>query len=357
MLNLYTSIVLITILSLFITIADARSNQLITKSRKRRIVVTCIVIMVCACCECIGVLTNGADPLFIYPHVTAKLIELMCSPLIGICAAASYGDTSKIKPALCLGVFHAIFQMTAVHFGWVFRVDSQNIYHRCDLFIIYVIAFTLSIFYAFGAVIKNGRLIQTGIDIVLVLTILMIAVGVIILTFTGIRITFLCIAVGNILFYISYYKSMLQIDSITQLLNRRCYDVNLNDLGSRAVYLIFDLNKFKLVNDTYGHAVGDICLRNAADLLRKVYGNYGLCYRIGGDEFCVIMKTGLDKVEELNSCFNQAIEQLRKEDERMPGVSIGYAYYDNASSHLQTVIEEADAMMYKNKKTAGIHPK
>lgn len=349
MLNLYTSIVIITILSLLITIADAKSNQLITKERKQRIVVTCIVIMVCACCECIGVLTDGAASFFFYPHIAAKLIELMSTPFIGICVAASYGGIPEIKPALLVAVCHAAFQILAINFGWVFWVDSQNVYHRGELFIVYVIVFVLSIIYAFAAVIKNGKLIQTGVDIILVLAIAMIATGVIILLSTGIRITFLCITVGNILFYISYYKVMLQIDSITQLLNRRCYDVSLKDIGERAVYLLFDLDKFKHVNDTYGHAVGDICLRNVAKLLRKTYGSSGLCYRIGGDEFCVIMNNDLEKVEELNNQFTQAIERLRKEDERMPGVSIGYAYYDNATTNIQEIIEEADAMMYKNK--------
>lgn len=351
LLNLYTSIVLITILSLFITIADARSNQLITKERKRRIVATCIVIMICACCECIGVMTDGADPVFWYLHSGAKLLELSMVPFIGVCVATSCSDPPNVKYVFYFGVFHAMFEIVAATFGWVFWVDAQNIYHRGDLFFLYVIAFTVSVLYAFVSVLKNGKANQTGMDIVLVLTVIMIATGILIMFLSsGVRISFLCITVGNMLFYIRYYKVMLQIDSITHLLNRRCHDVNINDLGSRAVYLLFDVDKFKVVNDTYGHSVGDICLRNVADLLRKVYGNYGLCYRIGGDEFCVIMKTGLEKVEELNYQFTRAIEALRKEDERMPGVSIGYAFYDHASSHIQTVIEEADAMMYKNKK-------
>lgn len=142
---------------------------------------------------------------------------------------------------------------------------------------------------------------------------------------------------------------MLQADAVTSLLNRRCYDVNMTDMGSRAVSLLFDVDKFKHVNDTYGHSVGDICLRNAAQQLRQVYRKNGLCYRIGGDEFCVILRDGIEKTEELNRDFLSAVKMTREKDPRMPGVSMGYAYYDAAVSHVQRVVEEADAMLYRNK--------
>lgn len=184
----------------------------------------------------------------------------------------------------------------------------------------------------------------------------MLTVGIgILFVFPGTRIAYLCIAVGNMLFYIRYYKIMLQVDAVTRLLNRRCYDVNITDMGSRAVILFFDIDKFKQINDTYGHSVGDICLRNVAQELWNVYGKHGLCYRIGGDEFCVILHDGVEKAEELNRDFASAIESVRKKDPRMPGVSTGYAYYDAAVSHVQNVIEEADAMLYRNK-NGGLTP-
>ena len=95
--------------------------------------------------------------------------------------------------------------------------------------------------------------------------------------------------------------------------------------------------------------MGDICLKNVAQQLRNVYGRYGFCYRVGGDEFCVILHDHLENIEELNSRFVSAIRELQKEDGRMPNVSLGYAYYDAAASYIQDVIKEADAMLYRNK--------
>ena len=54
-------------------------------------------------------------------------------------------------------------------------------------------------------------------------------------------------------------------------------------------------------------------------------------------------------MEELNRQFVSAIKMMQEKDSRMPSVSMGYAYYDDAVSHIRDVIEEADAMLYKNK--------
>ena len=350
MLDLYTAIVLITFFSLLITIADVMTNQLITKKAKIRSVITCLLIMAAAWGECVGVLTNGASASFLFLHKVAKLAELGLAPAIGVAVAIAYGDAKHPRLAIALAAAHALFQCVAVQFGWVFHIDAQNIYHRGTLFPLYVAAFIVSVAYAFISVIRNGEAYQVGSDSVLLLTLFMLAAGISVLFICpGTRIAYLCIAVGNLLLYIRYYKMMLQVDAVTQLLNRRCYDVSITDMGSRAVILYFDIDKFKQINDTYGHSVGDLCLRNVAQLLRNVYRKHGLCYRIGGDEFCVILHDGIEKLEELNRAFTAAVQTMRQEDSRMPDVSMGYAYYDAAASRIQDVIEEADAMLYQNK--------
>lgn len=350
MFDLYTAVILITILLLLITIADVTANRLITKRMKVRVVITCLIIAVSALGECIGVLTNGAPASFLLLHKIAKVVEFSFAPMIGVSAAIAYGDARRPKIAIALTVVHALFECAAMHFGWVFSIDSQNVYHREGLYLIYVIAFLLSVFYSFTSIIRSGEEYQIGADRVLILTLFMLMVGIgIQFVYSSIRIDYMCIAIGNMLFFIRYYKIILQVDAVTRLLNRRCYDVCITDMGSRAVILFFDVDKFKQVNDTYGHSTGDLCLRSVAQQLRNVYGKYGLCYRIGGDEFCVIVQRDIEKMEELNRQFVSAIKMMQEKDSRMPSVSMGYAYYDDAVSHIRDVIEEADAMLYKNK--------
>ncbi len=117
------------------------------------------------------------------------------------------------------------------------------------------------------------------------------------------------------------------------------------------LFCLFDVDKFKNVNDTYGHLFGDVCLEKIAIQIRHVYGKYGTCYRIGGDEFCVIMQKNIVDIDIINNHFQQAVESLQQSDQRIPQVAYGYAYYDMKSEHIQKIIEQADTMMYQNKHT------
>ena len=56
--------------------------------------------------------------------------------------------------------------------------------------------------------------------------------------------------------------------------------------------VVFDVDDFKQINDRYGHIQGDLCLAGIAECIKNSYANFGYCYRIGGDEFCVLLKNG-----------------------------------------------------------------
>ena len=85
--------------------------------------------------------------------------------------------------------------------------------------------FVLSVGYCSVSLIRDGMKYQIGVDLLLILTLLFLAVGIgIQFVFSGIRIDFLCISIANMLFYIRYYKryykNTLQVDAVTRLLNR-----------------------------------------------------------------------------------------------------------------------------------------
>ncbi|MGM9604154.1 MAG: GGDEF domain-containing protein, partial [Faecousia sp.] len=345
MFALYAAISLIAFFTLVITMVDAATNQLVSRRTKYRTVGTCLLIAAAALGEFLGVMLDGGAPSAIWPHRIAKAVELSLAPAIGVAVAISYGNPWRPKLAISLVAVHGLFEWVGMFCGWVFLVDGQNLYHRQALFPLYVAAFVLSVIYGFAGVIRNGKAFQIGIDSSLVFILLLLGAGIGVLFLSGVRIAYPCIALGNLLVYTRYYKVMLQVDAVTGLLNRRCYDVSITDLASRAVILFFDVDKFKQVNDTYGHSVGDLCLKNVARQLREVYGKHGLCYRTGGDEFCVILSQDIEQTEALNRQFREQIQALRHRDNRMPEVSLGFALYDAAVSRIQDVVEEADAML------------
>lgn len=60
---------------------------------------------------------------------------------------------------------------------------------------------------------------------------------------------------------------------------------------TNGMLIVFDVDDFKHVNDVFGHVKGDLCLSIISDCIKKAYAKYGYCYRVGGDEFCVLLKT------------------------------------------------------------------
>ena len=92
-------------------------------------------------------------------------------------------------------------------------------------------------------------------------------------------------------------------------MNRGAYERRVKSQRRRVGILFFDVNDFKTINDQHGHQFGDESLTAVAKSLRRAYGTYGLCYRIGGDEFCVILDRRIDSVQELDLDFENAMRK------------------------------------------------
>ena len=349
--DIYLATIRITILILAITAVDSLANSMVDKRRRLMTAVTCITIAFSAVGEAIGVATNGADDILIATHRMSKLAEFCFAPAIGVAAGLAYGDPVKPKLAAGLVVAHGIFQIIAMEYGLVFIINENNIYDRQGFYWVYVMTFAATLLYGFGAVFRRARKYQVGgHGPVLIMIFIFLITGISIqFIFSGIRIDYLCIALANLFLAIEAFRSELMVDAQTRLLNRRCYEARLEKLKDKAAIIYFDLDDFKAVNDIYGHSQGDECLKKTADILRKVYSGYGSCYRLGGDEFCVLLDRGIENAETRGLEFKKELELVRAQDERMPDISWGYALYDAEKEHMQKVIEDADSMLYFNK--------
>lgn len=142
-------------------------------------------------------------------------------------------------------------------------------------------------------------------------------------------------------------------DALTGLKNRMAYMEYSNDIERIAektdhVYtLMLDIDKFKQINDTHGHYVGDNTLKGAAALLRKVFdtSDYQL-FRIGGDEFAVI---ALNVSKEALEGRIAVLREKDNEDESL-SFSLGYASADFSENNaMEKALIRADRMMYKEK--------
>ena len=349
--GLYFGVVLVALAMLMVTLVSVYSNRTISADMKRGCVAVCVFIGTALLGEWAGVMLDGADLSLRGLHIAVKTAEFCVAPAIGVATAHCYSSAvQRTRFMVIFAAAHAGLEIVSAFFGWVFYVDGDNIYHRGSLYWVYVIAFSFSILYCFACVIREEADYQRRPDATLVATLVFLVTGIAIqMSASELRVDFLCVAIGNQLLYDHRCKIISQLDGLTELLNRRCYEKDLERLQPPAVILSMDVDRFKCLNDTYGHAAGDFYLKAVAKALRKVYGRFGACYRCGGDEFCVILDRDLARVEELNDRFRQTLQELRRTDQRMPEISIGYARYDTETQQLSDVVREADDMMYGQK--------
>lgn len=142
-------------------------------------------------------------------------------------------------------------------------------------------------------------------------------------------------------------------DKLTGLYNRLGYD---NLIGSAdmtaAALLLIDVDKFKDVNDTYGHDMGDRVLANIAHVLRESFRSVDHVCRIGGDEFATIMvHTGPQFTDLIRGKIEHINERLQRPEEAgMPpiSVSVGVAF-GSETRGADDVIKNADSALYQVK--------
>ncbi len=151
-------------------------------------------------------------------------------------------------------------------------------------------------------------------------------------------------------------------DSLTGLLNRRGLEKAFADLGPRMAspegtsLLVVDVDRFKEINDGYGHAVGDQVLRGVAQILRARIKGTALAARVGGDEFAILLpETGsagaCALAERIRSTLFQARLRRTGSDEQLGQVSIsvGVAHSHEAIS-LDQFMQKADVALYAAKR-------
>ena len=125
-------------------------------------------------------------------------------------------------------------------------------------------------------------------------------------------------------------------DALTGLFNRGAYDLLMESTDKRHMALILiDVDYFKSVNDTYGHAVGDRVLKRVADLMRASFRSVDILCRIGGDEFVVVMTRVNSSMSQLvHSKINRMNDLLQHPKDDLPPVSlsVGVAFSDREDS-------------------------
>ncbi len=151
------------------------------------------------------------------------------------------------------------------------------------------------------------------------------------------------------------FEQMAFHDQLTGLYNRRAYAAHIASedfVSERCIVAMLDLNNLKKCNDELGHEKGDMYIKESARIIRDSFGNLGECYRMGGDEFCVIMPNcSLDSCRKQVRYLGELVDRFnnKSKDVRM-GIACGYEMYDKRIDYdISDTARRADKMMYHEK--------
>ena len=149
-------------------------------------------------------------------------------------------------------------------------------------------------------------------------------------------------------------------DFLTGLFNRLCCERDLGKYvdmakktGTEGAVLYMDLDDFKNINDSLGHQYGDLLLKSIAHGMRNVQGIQSSCYRMGGDEFVIIVPPEqygmLERiVEDIKTVFNRP--WFLKDADYYCTMSMGIVHFPTEGEGVEELIKKADIAMYEAKK-------
>jgi diguanylate cyclase (GGDEF)-like protein len=150
-------------------------------------------------------------------------------------------------------------------------------------------------------------------------------------------------------------------DALTGLPNRNLLRETMRDMimtasnrKRRMAAMLIDLDRFKDVNDTLGHLVGDALIKSASDVLRETVGEDGTVARLGGDEFVVLISEFVHRQEV--ALLAERIAQALHRTDLVPNIdtqvsaSIGVALFPEHGRDMSTLLKNADAAMYQAKR-------
>jgi diguanylate cyclase (GGDEF)-like protein/PAS domain S-box-containing protein len=152
-----------------------------------------------------------------------------------------------------------------------------------------------------------------------------------------------------------------QTDGLTGLLNRQHLDIRLREEVRRAKrydnplsIVMFDIDRFKEINDSYGHIIGDRILKNIADIVRETLRDTDIAGRFGGDEFILILvqtpiAVGVQVAERIRDKIEQAKISVKKDKFINFTISIGICQHNNKLKNIEEFVAKADKAVYKAK--------
>ena len=160
------------------------------------------------------------------------------------------------------------------------------------------------------------------------------------------------------------YKHLSQHDTLTNLPNRVLFHETLqhviassNEKDDKFALIYFDLDNFKYINDTYGHQIGDLLLKEVAKKIHQILRKKDTIARLGGDEFIILLQDTED-IDEISNFIERIYHLFRsrvviEELDFIVHLSIGVSIFPHDSKNADELLMFSDLAMYQSKRLGG----
>ncbi len=344
----YTAITILALFSQIIMLAILKSDNLLPKENKRYFYMAFITFIIATFLEWYSEYILRYTNYSTYYSLTQAIMHVII-PLTPYCLAVAFKKFEDEKTFNILFLVNILIQSLSL--TPYFINNFHNIFALGNTYILYFSIFLYIVYRMFRNVYQVSKSYQSGNITILIINIFIITNFTVLIqsTIEGVNTIFITNTANSIVLY-SYFTSLInKRDGLTSLLSRRCFENKIRLLKYDKVFIFIDLNKFKEINDTHGHLVGDEILREIASICLDTFGNFGNTYRIGGDEYCIIIKKNLANVETLITNLHKNIAIKRQTNPLLPSVSVGYGYFIRNKNTVNDAINDADMMMYELK--------
>jgi diguanylate cyclase (GGDEF)-like protein len=245
-------------------------------------------------------------------------------------------------------------------FGWLFFVSAANVYSRGPLFNINVVITYGYLVLALVALMVNRNTLRKSSFVPMILFVIPPAIGGLIQAFYyGVLLVLPMITLSVLMVYVFVQMERANTDYLTGLFNRREFEGYITGLERHKKKLSMlcgfslDLDRFKAINDLYGHDIGDSALKAISEVLRDCFRQNDFLARLGGDEFIALLYVETEEeMKEIVMRLHEAMDkfnQLRQFEFEI-AITIGYDFFrPEQDATIVAFIKRLDELMYANK--------
>lgn len=267
------------------------------------------------------------------------------APIMFFAAVLKRDEKKTYFILLPMLILNGILAYTSIFTKWMYWFDEQNQFHRGPVgalpFIISGIYLGCLLFWS----IRRYRLGYKKESIIVVFIIIMSVFATVMET--GFHFKFILNGVGaiaSVFYYLFLHTQTYKRDALTQTLNRHSFYLDSEQYMKLPMIIVsVDINNLKMINDTGGHAAGDLAIVTVARTLEKIFVKCGRLYRTGGDEFILLCpKKSKESVSDLLRCVEKELEKTSYQ------IAWGLVSYQ-PSMNFEKALSESDANMYQDK--------